>query len=123
MVGTVYIPNPSVMTLDLGNVTMNLAVDNKTIGYSLLPNLVLRPGNNTVPMQARVDQLTVIGLVQSKYRNAVIPLEVTGNSSIKDGKSLDYYAGAIKSNVVKLDLNVGPALSALGINITNIAPS
>lgn len=123
MVGTVYIPNPSVMTLDLGNVTMNLAVDNRTIGYSLLPNLVLRPGNNTVPMQARVDQLTVIGLVQSKYRNAVIPLEVTGNSSIKDGKSLDYYAGAIKSNVVKLDLNVGPALSALGINITNIAPS
>lgn len=123
MVGTVYIPNPSVMTLDLGNVTMNLAVDNQTIGYSLLPNLVLRPGNNTVPMQARVDQLTVIGLVQSKYKNAIIPLEISGNSSIKDGKSLDYYAEAIKSNVVKLDLNVGPALSALGINLTSIVPS
>jgi|TARA_R110002003_G_scaffold126_27_gene11674 hypothetical protein len=123
MVGTVYIPNPSVMTLDLGNVTMNLSVDGKSIGTSLLPNLVLRPGNNTVPMQARVDQLTVIGLIQSKYKNAILPLDITGNSSVKDGKSLSYYAEAIKSNTVKLDLNVGPALSAVGINVTNIVPT
>ncbi|KAF2026486.1 hypothetical protein EK21DRAFT_74074 [Setomelanomma holmii] len=123
MVGTVYIPNPSVMTLDLGNVTMNLSVDGKSIGTSLLPDLVLRPGNNTVPMQARVDQLTVIGLIQSKYKNAVLPLDVIGNSSVKDGKHLTYYEEAIKSNTIKLDLNVGPALSAIGINITSTGSS
>lgn len=123
MVGTVYIPNPSVMTLDLGNVTMNLSVDGKSIGYSLLPDLVLRPGNNTVPMQSRVDQLAVIGLIQSKYKNAVLPLEIVGNSSVRDGKSLTYYEEAIKSNTVKLDLNVGPALAAVGINMTSVVPS
>jgi hypothetical protein len=118
MIGTVYIPNPSVMTLDLGNVTMNLAIDATPIGYALLPNLVLKPGNNTVPMQARVQPLVVLDLVQRKYKNAVVPLEVVGNSSVRDGVSLTYYADAIRSNTVKVDLNVGPALASLGVNVT-----
>jgi hypothetical protein len=118
MIGTVYIPNPSVMTLDLGNVTMNLAIDSTPIGYALLPNLVLKPGNNTMPMQAHVQPLVVYDLVQRKYKNAIVPLQIKGNSSIKDGVTLKYYEEAIKTNTVLVDLNVGPALSTLGINIT-----
>jgi hypothetical protein len=119
MVGTVHIPNPSVMLIDLGNVTMNLAVDGTPIGTSLLPNLVLKPGANDVPMQSIVEQLTVIGLIQSKYKNGIIPLEIVGNSSVVNGEHLEYYEAAIQSNTIKLDLDVGPALSAIGINITN----
>jgi hypothetical protein len=107
MLGTVHIPNPSVMTLDLGNVTM--------------PNLVLKPGENTVPMQARVAQATLLSMVLSTYKDAILPLEISGNSSIKNGQHLTYYEEAIKANTVKLDLNAGPALSALGINITSSA--
>lgn len=121
MLGTVHIPNPSVMTLDLGNVTMNLGVAGTAIGYALLPNLVLKPGENTVPMQARVAQATLLSMVLSTYKDAIIPLEISGNSSIKDGQHLTYYEEAIKANTVKLDLNAGPALSSLGINITSSA--
>lgn len=123
MIGTVSIPNPSVMTLDLGNVTMNLAFDSEPLGTALLPNLVLRPGNNSVPMQARVEQLAVIGLIQSKYKNAVLPLEITGNKSVsaKTGERLAYYEKAIQSNIVKVDLNVGPALAAVGISLNSAA--
>jgi hypothetical protein len=117
MIGEVFIPNPSVMTLDLGNVTMNLAIDSTPIGYALLPNLVLKPGNNTVNMQAHIQPLTVFGLVNSKYKNAIVPLEISGNSSVRNGENLKYYEEAIKSNVVKVDLNVGPALAAVGIKI------
>jgi hypothetical protein len=117
MIGTVYIPNPSVMTLDLGNVTMNLAIDSTPIGYALLPNLILKPGNNTVNMQAHVQPLVVFDLVSKKYKNAIVPLEIVGNSSIRNGENLKYYEEAIKSNVVKVDLNVGPALAAVGIKI------
>jgi len=120
MIGNVTIPNPSVMTLSLGNVTMNLAVDNTTIGYALLPDLVLKPGDNLVPMQSTVDQLTVISLITSKYQNAIIPLEITGNSSVANGQHLTYFESAIKENVVKMDLNVGPALAAIGINTTSL---
>ncbi|KAJ4372503.1 hypothetical protein N0V83_004277 [Neocucurbitaria cava] len=119
LVGNVTIPNPSVMTLDLGNVTMNLAVDGTAIGTSLLPNLVLKPGDNFLPMQGRVDQLGIVGLITSKYKNAVLPLQVTGNSSIKNGEHLTYYEEAIKSNTINLNLNVEPALARIGINITS----
>jgi len=119
-IGNVHIPNPSVMTLDLGNVTMNLFLDGKPVGYSLIPNLVLKPGPNVLPMQSRVDQLAILGLVQSKYKNAVIPLEISGNSSINsNGEHLPYYEAAIKANTIKVDLNIAPALAGIGINITS----
>lgn len=119
MVGKVLIPNPSVMTLDLGNLTMNLAVDGKAIGTSLLPNLVLKPGNFSYPMQSRVNQLDVLSLVQSKYKNAVLPLEITGNASTRNGQALDYYSEAIRSNKIQLNLNIADALKGIGINITS----
>ncbi|RAR15611.1 pre-mrna processing factor 4 -like protein [Stemphylium lycopersici] len=119
LIANVSIPNPSVMTLDLGNVTMNLAVDGTEIGYSLIPNLLLKPGDNQFPLQSRVDQLAILGLIQSKYSDGVLPLEIVGNSSIKDGEHLTYYEDAIKSNTINLNLDVGPALAGIGINITS----
>ncbi|KAL5113459.1 hypothetical protein ACEQ8H_008651 [Pleosporales sp. CAS-2024a] len=118
LVGTLFIPNPSIMTLDLGNVTMNLAVDDTPIGYALIPNLVVKPGNNTVPIQAHVEPIIVYGLVSSKYKNGIIPLDVTGNSTVSHGHNLTYYAEALRSNTVRVNLNVGPALATLGINAT-----
>lgn len=120
LVGNVHIPNPSVMTIDLGNLTMNLGLDGKPVGTSLIPNVLLKPGQNTFPMQSTVDQLTILGLIQSKYKNAVIPLEITGNSSINsNGEHLAYYEAATKANTIHIDLNIAPALAAIGINITS----
>ncbi|KAL1603908.1 hypothetical protein SLS60_005500 [Paraconiothyrium brasiliense] len=121
MIGNVIIPNPSVMTLDLGNVTMNLAIDGQSIGTSLLPNLVLKPGENNSTMSSTLDQegLPVISLVQSKYKDGVIPLEIVGNSSIRNGEHLEYFEEAIKSNTIKLNLDIGPALKDIGINVTD----
>lgn len=121
MIGTVHIPNPSVMTLDLGNVTMNLGIASKPIGYALLPDLVLKPGANTVPMQAHVDQATLITLILSTYKNGILPLEIVGNSSVRGADHLTYYEEAVKANTIKLDLDAGPALKALGINVTSSA--
>lgn len=123
LVANVSIPNPSVMTLDLGNVTLNLFVDGKEIGYVLVPDLYLKPGNNTFPLQSHVNQLTILSLITSQYKNAVLPLQIIGNSSIRNGEHLTYYEDAIKSNTINLDLNVGPALAAIGINTTSFGSS
>ncbi|RMZ66666.1 pre-mrna processing factor 4 [Pyrenophora seminiperda CCB06] len=123
LVGNVTIPNPSVMTLDLGNVIMNLGVDGKSIGYTLIKDVLLKPGNNQFPIQSHVDQLTILGLITSKYKNAILPLEIVGNSSVKNGQHLTYYEDAIKSNTVKLNLDVGPALAGIGINATSLGSS
>lgn len=123
MVGTVFIPNPSVQTLELGNLTMNLSVDGKPIGNSTLPNLTLKPGENNVPMQAHVDQGTVLTLITSKYKNAILPLDIVGNSSVRNGQHLVYFEEAIKSNTIRVDLNVGPALAAMGLKFGNSTTS
>lgn len=110
------------MTLDLGNVTMNLAVDGKSIGYSLIPNLILKPGENALPIQSHVDMLKILSLVQDPYKNGILPIDIVGNSSIsKDNKHLTYYEDAIKGNTIRLDLNIGPALQGIGVNVTNNA--
>lgn len=118
MLGTVYIPNPSVMTIDLGNVTLSLSVDNTPIGSSLLPNLIVRPGNNSYPMQSRVDQLAVIGLITNKYKNAILPIDVVGNTSSVGDQRLSYFESALSANKIRVDLNVGPALKSIGLNVT-----
>lgn len=117
LIGNLTIPNPSVMTLDLGNVTMNLAVDGKSIGTTLIPNLILVPGVNNVPMQSTVNQLAIISLIKSKYTNAILPLDIVGNSSMSGDQHLTYYEAAIKSNTIRIDLNVGPALAAVNITV------
>lgn len=122
MVGFVQIPNPSVMTIALGNVTMNLSVNGTAIGYSLIPDMLLKPGDNNCSMQSTVDQIGVIQLIHDTYHDGVLPLEIVGNSSVVEGgKHLEYFEEAIKSNVINVKLDVGPALKAIGINVTSIA--
>jgi hypothetical protein len=119
MIGFVQIPNPSVMTLDLGNVTMDLSIAGTAIGYAVLPNLVLHPGANNVSMQSTVTKLiTVVNLVATDYKNKVIPLDIVGNSSVSStsGQHLEYFEEAIKSNTIRVDLNVGPAMAAIGLD-------
>lgn len=119
MVGNVIIPNPSVMTLELGNVTMNLSVDGEAIGTSLLPDMVLKPGSNNCSMSSKLDQLKVIEMITKKYKNGVLPIGITGNSSIRNGEHLEYFEEAIRSNEIVVNLNAAPALQAIGLNITS----
>lgn len=117
MIGNVIIPNPSVMTLELGNVTINLSVDGTAVGTALLPDLMLKPGENNSTMSAILAQegLPVIGMVQKTYKDGVIPLDITGNSSIRNGEHLQYFEEALKSTTFSMKLDVGPALSAVGL--------
>jgi len=111
--------NPSVMTLDLGNITMNMSVDGQSIGTSLMPNVKLYPGPNTLPLQANSNQTAVIALVLStnaKYKNGVLPVDIVGDSCVHNGQHLSYYEAALKSNPMRLNLNIAPAL---GLNVTS----
>lgn len=120
MLGTVYIPNPSVMTVEMGNLTMDLSVAGTPIGTSLIPNLTLKPGNNTVGMRSIANQSAVIDLVLNKYKNGILPIDIIGNSSVNNaGQHLPYFEAAIQANPMHISLDVGAALKAIGLNITS----
>lgn len=120
MLGTVFIPNPSVYTVEMGNVTMNLAVAGTPIGTSLIPNLTLKPGNNTLGMRSVTNQSAVIDLILKKYTNGILPVDISGNSSVNSkGEHLAYFETAIQSNHMSISLDVGSALKSIGLNITS----
>jgi len=112
--GMAYIPNPSVMTLELGNVTMDLAVKGTPIGQSLLPNLTLKPGDNNVTMQATSDVQAVLELLND-YPSGILPVTITGNSSVNsNGDHLPYYEAAIQDNVLSIQLDVNALIGGSG---------
>lgn len=106
------------MTLTLGNVTLNLAVKGESIGTSTIRDLVLKPGDNTVDLRSEVSQPTLLRLISTDYKDYVIPLEITGNSTVYNGQNLPYFEKALQSNKIELDLDIGSAITCL-INPTS----
>jgi len=109
MRGTVLIPNPSVLSLQLGTVTLDLSVDGTSVGKSRLENVIIEPGDNLVEMASTVNQTYVLGLITapgSKYPKGIIPLDVLGKTSVYNGKELSYFSKALASKKLRVDLNV-----------------
>lgn len=109
MRGTIIVPNPSVMTLYLGNVTLDLSVDGTSIGQSRLQNVVVSPGDNRIEMASTVNETIVLGLVSSpdsKYKNGVLPIDILGNSSVYNDQELPYFSKALASNKLRVNLNI-----------------
>jgi len=123
MRGEVYIPNPSPMTISMGLVTQNIFVAGKQIGVTTIPDLTLRPGDNIVPMKTASDQATVIGLISTKYKDGMLPIDIVGNSSIFNGQHLPYFEKALQANKMSTTLNLGPALKGIGIDVSLLGGS
>ena len=115
LIGEVLIPNPSVFTFAMGNVTMDLSVAGQPIGTSTLRDLVLVPGDNTVPMASATNQTAVLELITGPYKDGLLPVDIAGNSSVYDGVHLTYYEQALASVTQHVVLDVGAALKAAGL--------
>ena len=104
MLGQVSIPNPSVFSIEMGNVTMNLYTTNKTyIGYTLIEDLTLNPGSNMFNMRSYVNLTQAVPFVVDN----ILPLEIVGNSSVNAaGEHLPYFEAAIRDNVISYRLNI-----------------
>lgn len=65
------------------------------------------------------NQTLVLDLLESTYKDGMLPVRIVGNSSIYNGQHLTYYEKALQQNVQSVTLNVGAALAEIGINITS----
>ena len=123
MVGNVSIPNPTVMTLSMGNVTFfsSLSATSSSppvpIGNVSIDNLVLTPGANTLPMRAQVDQGTVVGALINTYHDGMVPMDIVGNTAIYDGQHLPYFEAALQSLTQHVTLDVGSAIKSTIVNL------
>jgi len=103
--GTAFVPNPSYITVTMGNVTLNLATAQQGIvGTSTIPDMTLRPGDNYLPMTATLNQALVLKSMDAK--TGIVEMLIDGNSSVYNGQHLTYYEQALKSNKLTLRMNV-----------------
>ncbi|KAI9050650.1 hypothetical protein LZ554_005807 [Drepanopeziza brunnea f. sp. 'monogermtubi'] len=109
LLGNAQIPNPSLMTLVLGNVTLDLSIaEAGVVGNVTINDFVLRPGANTLPMSAIIEQPKVLASLDAAGK---VNLTITGKSSVYNGQHLTYYEKALASNVMVLEMNVKQILA------------
>ncbi|TVY68867.1 hypothetical protein LSUE1_G005828 [Lachnellula suecica] len=113
MNGTAYIPNPSVITVELGNVSFVLATEKSgPIGHVEIQNMVIRPGDNNLPLTGVLNQTLALGNTVNGFLN----ITITGDSVIYNGEHITYYEKSLEANVLNLTLNVEQILKdSIGI--------
>lgn len=119
-IGVSSIYNPTVMTIDLGRVMLNMSSNGTDIGYATIESLVLRPGNNTVTMRVVSYQLVVVGLVIAS-QNVILPVDIRGINSSYNGELIPYYTTMLQNTALRVDLNITSAVE--GSNLTSRAVS
>jgi len=102
--GFAYIPNPSIITVAMGNVTLSLATTKTGIlGNATILDMTIAPGNNTIPMTAFINQTQILSAMDAEGK---VDLLITGTSSVYNGQHIVYYEKALASNVLHLNMNV-----------------
>jgi Protein of unknown function (DUF3712) len=117
MHGNVIIPNPSVMTLTIGNMTQDLFAAGKPIGNTTMNNVVLKPGDNIFPVTSITDQVAIIPLVGPghQFPTGVLEIEARTRDVTYQGNVLPYFTEAMKANPVHFNLDIGPNLRQMGM--------
>ena len=113
-IGRAAIVNPTVMTLDLGNVTLQMAVNGTDVGVATINNLVLIPGYQEVELRTVVYQV-VVGAIVLQRQNPVIPVDITGGNSTVDGQLVPYFTTMLQEVALQTDLNVTQAMEGSGL--------
>jgi hypothetical protein len=99
-------------------VTFDVSINGTFIGQSYLTDLVLVPGNNTVPLQGAINTTQVVEIVAgdpAAYASGVIPLTITGNASVYDGEEIPYYTEALQALPLQASMNLTQVLIDSGL--------
>jgi hypothetical protein len=94
-------------------VTLDLSVAGTPIGQSYIHDLTLVPGNNTLPMTSVLNQTLVLRLITQKtspYANRILPITITGNSSVYKGQEVPYFTSALAATNISIEFDIGSLL-------------
>jgi Protein of unknown function (DUF3712) len=125
MHGNLIIPNPSVMTLTIGDMVQDLFADGKPIGNTTIKDVVLKPGDNSFPVMSSTDQAAVIQLIGpgKRFPTGVLEIEARTREISYQNKSLPYFTEAMKASPVHFNLDIADALRAIKLGMILDPPS
>ncbi|RDW66470.1 hypothetical protein BP6252_10105 [Coleophoma cylindrospora] len=98
LLGTAIIPNHSVVSFEMGNLTLNLMLGGIVVGSASINDVFISPGNNTVPIRASVEfskvlanARTILASQASSIKEGYITIQASGNSTVYNGEHIYYY--------------------------------
>ncbi|KAI1005638.1 hypothetical protein K3495_g2580 [Podosphaera aphanis] len=104
------IPNPSIITTDMGNITFVLSTEIAgVVGHSEIRNCRLAPGSNTFLMISYVNQTKIAESLDRA--SGTVELSVAPVSTVFEGQRLIFFEKAFAANKFSLQLNVEAILA------------
>ncbi|OAA64339.1 hypothetical protein SPI_02986 [Niveomyces insectorum RCEF 264] len=115
---TVVIPNHSLVTFEIGNVSFTSYLNEKVVGTSYIDNVLLVPGNNTYALRANISQGPIItGVTNQPYcKTGILPFQLSGLADVNKDQPLPYFSNALAASNSSIDLDLDTPLRALGLN-------
>ncbi|KAF2488820.1 hypothetical protein BU16DRAFT_425334, partial [Lophium mytilinum] len=108
-IGNLSIPNQSILTADMGNVTLNALSGDIVIGNVTMYSVYLSPGANTIKFRGVLDftkileNLKAVYAVQAPYlQKGQVLLGVTGTATMYNGVHITYIEEVM--NALRLDV-------------------
>lgn len=98
LIGNATLPNPSVLTIEIGTIILDIYSGSLLIGNATLDGLTLKPGNNTNPISGVLDLKKILGNLGEVLKSQAAALK-TGNlalstitrSVVWNGTEVPYY--------------------------------
>ncbi|KHN97418.1 uncharacterized protein MAM_04433 [Metarhizium album ARSEF 1941] len=108
---TAVVRNPSHSTLEIVNATFESLADNQLVGNVATANLLLRPGRNTFPIEARINQTRVAQIV-AYCETGVIPFQLQGRKVQNHGQDILWLASASSNASMTVDISVAAVIES-----------
>lgn len=100
MAGKVMIPNPSIVTVEMGDVNLQIKVDGEHMGTGEIPGLVLKPGNHLYDFNALIGEDNIATVAMVALSNG--ELSIGSNGTYIDGERIAW----LSSPLMKLESQV-----------------
>ncbi|KAF2771318.1 hypothetical protein EJ03DRAFT_38788 [Teratosphaeria nubilosa] len=113
-VGQVWVNNPSVLTVEIGDLVQNNYVDGVYIANTTIPDLLLKPGNNSYPIYFTSNETVVASLVTSTYRCGQLPVEIVTDYASYNGTRVPWLTTSMKATNFSTTVDISQALTKAG---------
>ncbi|KAF3919498.1 hypothetical protein ABW20_dc0100710 [Dactylellina cionopaga] len=91
MIADAVIPNPSSFTMQIGDLTADIAASGIALGFSVIKNLTLYPGNNPVIIYNHIDPgFLALPIFTGILSQSNVNITLTMNSTIYNGEHVEW---------------------------------
>jgi Protein of unknown function (DUF3712). len=114
LIGNLTLPNPSVLTLQVGTLTLDILSGDLPIGNVSITDVTLKPGDNTYPLSGVLDLKKVIENLGEVLKSQASLLK-TGNLTLNaktssiywNGTYVPYYSDVLRTLTLTTAVGVG----------------